>query len=95
LFAALLAIAALTFWRNPIPEQQATLGKDEVRHELAFLVRLALTPIILSYAVTDILYVLLEQAVGAWLPTFNAEVMRLPPSACFWDPSTRRSIRRC
>jgi FHS family glucose/mannose:H+ symporter-like MFS transporter len=80
LFAVLLAIAALTFWRNPISEQQATLGKAEVRNEFIFLVRLALTPIILSYAVTDILYVLLEQAVGAWLPTFNAEVMRLPAS---------------
>lgn len=80
LFAALLAVAALTFWRNPIPEQQATLEKGDVRDELAFLFRLALTPIILSYAVTDILYVLLEQAVGAWLPTFNAEAMRLPSS---------------
>ena len=80
LFASLLAVAALTFWRNPIPEQQATLEKGEVQHELIFLIRLALTPIILSYAVTDVLYVLLEQAVGAWLPTFNAEVMRLPPS---------------
>jgi FHS family glucose/mannose:H+ symporter-like MFS transporter len=80
LFAALLAIAALVFWQNPVAEQRATHEKGDVQNELLFLGRLALTPIILAYAITDILYVLLEQAVGAWLPTFNAEVMRLPSS---------------
>jgi MFS transporter, FHS family, glucose/mannose:H+ symporter len=85
LFASLLVVAALILWRNPIRDQGATLERgvmqwDLVRAELLFLMRFALTPIIVSYAVTDMLYVLLEQAVGAWLPTFNAEVLRLSPS---------------
>jgi MFS transporter, FHS family, glucose/mannose:H+ symporter len=51
-----------------------------MRNELLFLARLALKPLILTYAITDVLYVFLEQAVAAWLPTFNAEILHLPAS---------------
>jgi MFS transporter, FHS family, glucose/mannose:H+ symporter len=80
LFAGLLAVAAFVFWRNPVPEQRPTLEQRATRSEILFLLRFALTPIVVSYAITDILYVMLEQAVGAWLPTFNAEVMRIRPA---------------
>lgn len=80
-FAVLLSVTLIVFCMNPIPEQQPT-HTSEARpvNELSFLARLALKPLILAYAVSDFLYVLLEQAIGAWLPTFNSEVLHLPTS---------------
>jgi len=81
IFAALLGAAMLLLWRNPIHEQEPMQGaRVGIRHELLFLARLALKPLIFTYAITDVVYVFLEQALGAWLPTFNAEIMHLPPS---------------
>jgi FHS family glucose/mannose:H+ symporter-like MFS transporter len=78
-FAILLSITLVVFCMNPITEQQPTHAAEaRPVNELLFLARLALKPLIVAYAVSDFLYVLLEQAIGAWLPTFKSEVLHLP-----------------
>jgi MFS transporter, FHS family, glucose/mannose:H+ symporter len=80
-FAILLAFSLVVFSLNPVPEQRPVHdSKANPLNELWYLGKLALKPLILAYAVSDFLYVLLEQGIGAWLPTFNSEILHLPTS---------------
>jgi MFS transporter, FHS family, glucose/mannose:H+ symporter len=80
-FAILLLLAFILFSMNPIPEQRPVHdAKASPINELLYIGKLALKPLILAYAVSDFLYVLLEQGIGAWLPTFNSEILHLPAS---------------
>jgi fucose permease len=40
--------------------------------------RLAARPLVYVFLLSALLYVLIEQSVGTWLPTFNREVLQLP-----------------
>src|SRR3546814_9165696 len=42
------------------------------------MIRLAARPLVLVFVLSAFLYVLIEQAIGTWLPTFNNEVLHLP-----------------
>ena len=80
-FSILLAFSLIVFSLNPLPEQQPVhASKANPINELLYVGKLALKPLILAYAVSDFLYVLLEQGIGAWLPTFNSEILHLPTS---------------
>ena len=80
-FAILLLLSFILFSLNPIPEQRPVHNaKASPINELLYIGKLALKPLILVYAVSDFLYVLLEQGIGAWLPTFNSEILHLPAS---------------
>ena len=46
----------------------------------AEMARLAVLPASVAVLAALFLYVLVEQSVGTWLPTFNNEVLRLPPA---------------
>jgi len=74
---ALAAIVLLLF--TPFDERGAidpeSLGPvDDVKAMLALLARAA----VLIFVIAAFVYVLIEQGVGSWLPTFNAEVLHLP-----------------
>lgn len=40
--------------------------------------RLALRPLVLVFIIAAFFYVLVEQGIGTWLPTFNQEILKLP-----------------
>src|SRR5258706_6168310 len=40
--------------------------------------KLAIAPIVLIFIVSAFTYVLIEQSIMSWLPTFNSKVLRLP-----------------
>ena len=42
--------------------------------------RLAVTPVVLVFVVTAFVYVLMEQGIMSWLPTFNSKILHLPTS---------------
>lgn len=42
------------------------------------MLRLFLRPLVCVFVLTAFLYVLVEQSVGTWLPTFNNEILKLP-----------------
>lgn len=44
------------------------------------MLKLVLRPLVYSFMGAMFLYVLIEQGIGTWLPTFNSEVLRLPAS---------------
>ncbi len=40
--------------------------------------RLAIRPVVLVFIISAFIYVLIEQSIMSWLPTFNSQVLRLP-----------------
>ncbi len=59
--------------RGAIDPASAGAGED-MRAMLALVAK----PAVLVFVLSAFLYVLIEQGVGTWLPTFNAEVLHLP-----------------
>ena len=63
----------------------ATVRMDEARARdgsgsfAAFvdMLRLALRPLVAVFVISAFLYVLIEQSIGTWLPTFNADILHL------------------
>ena len=78
LLAGLIAVAFVAVTVAPIksPDTHAQRGE----HWQAFVEMLVLTykPLVLIFIISAFLYVLVEQGVGTWLPTFNNQVLKLP-----------------
>ena len=76
LLAALCAAGALAWYMVALDESAAHADQANAGwREMLALALLAATMIALAAL---FLYVLIEQGVGSWLPTFNREVLRLP-----------------
>ena len=79
--AAVAVLALLLLLSTPINERS-------VRHEdtknliddLSDMLRLAITPVVLVFIATAFVYVLMEQGIMSWLPTFNSKILKLPTS---------------
>ncbi|GAA0354719.1 MFS transporter [Bowmanella denitrificans] len=67
----------LLLWRtpfaNPVPQQSSRPMEDFLA-----MLKLALKPLVLVFVLSAFLYVLIEQGLGTWLPTFNNQVLHLP-----------------
>ena len=72
---ALVALLVVTAG-IPASHHQARLGS--IRHEFVAMLRLAYQPLVLIFILSIFLYVLIEQGLGTWLPTFNQQVIGLP-----------------
>lgn len=46
--------------------------------DFADMIKLAITPLVLVFIVSAFTYVLIEQSIMSWLPTFNSKVLHLP-----------------
>ncbi len=57
------------------PEATKSLADD-----LGDMLRLAITPVVLVFIATAFIYVLMEQGIMSWLPTFNSKILKLPTS---------------
>ena len=77
--AALSAVTFVLLLTTPFDERAAQLPEGRSRRDdfLAML-RLFFKPLVCVFVMTAFLYVLIEQAVGTWLPTFNNEILKLP-----------------
>ncbi len=79
--AGIAIIAFILLLSTPINERS-------VRHEdtkslvddLADMFRLAITPVVLVFILSAFVYVLMEQGIMSWLPTFNSKILHLPTS---------------
>lgn len=74
LCAALIALLA----GSRLDESAAHGPLQRVSEGFADMLRLALRPVVLVFVLSALLYVLIEQSLGTWLPTFNREVLKLP-----------------
>jgi fucose permease len=75
-------LCALTFVllaTTPFDESGAQLPEGRSRWEdFMSMIRLFFKPLVCVFVLTAFLYVLIEQSVGTWLPTFNNEILKLP-----------------
>ncbi len=74
--ACLLVVAMLA--GSKFDESAARTPAIRLRDDFLGMLRLAARPLVLLFVLSAMLYVLIEQSIGTWLPTFNNEVLRLP-----------------
>lgn len=73
-----LAVVALLA-ASPLDESAARTRSGRPLHEdFLDMLRLAARPLVYVFVIAAFLYVLVEQGIGTWLPTFNREVLGLP-----------------
>jgi fucose permease len=77
LLAALVAFTCVIVAIAPIKKvEQASAAS--MSSEFLSMLKLAYKPLALVFIFSIFLYVLIEQGIGSWLPTFNKEVLGLP-----------------
>lgn len=81
----LAALCALTFaliasTRFAAPEDSLAPQRGSLLQDFAGMLKLLARPLVCVYIISAFLYVLLEQGIGTWLPTFNNEILKMPVS---------------
>lgn len=74
--AALLLVTPFPS-RSPDPHKTRRAAPMAVHTAFGEMWRLAIRPLTLVFVVSAFLYVLIEQAIGTWLPTFNREILSI------------------
>ncbi|MYM37916.1 MFS transporter [Duganella qianjiadongensis] len=78
LLAVLCALNFLTVLGTPFPQQEPLARGASLAQEFADMLKLFFKPLVCVFIITAFLYVLIEQSIGTWLPTFNNEILHLP-----------------
>lgn len=75
-----IAFAALILLMSA-PLDESSLKSEtpkSMTEEFGDMIKLAVTPLVLVFIVCAFTYVLIEQSIMSWLPTFNSKVLNLP-----------------
>lgn len=75
---ALLCAANLTLLSSTPFPKLVLPPTQPLRQDFIAMLQLVYKPLVFVFVVSAFLYVLIEQGIGSWLPTFNNEVLRLP-----------------
>ena len=79
--ALLSAVAFFLLLISPLNESAAkSSGTINAKEDLIGMFRLIVLPVVISFIVCAFVYVLIEQSIMSWLPTFNNKVLQLPSS---------------
>jgi MFS transporter, FHS family, glucose/mannose:H+ symporter len=79
--AAISAAAFVLLLSAPLDESSIKTGVSKpLSEDFADMFKLAALPIVIVFITSVFLYVLIEQSIMTWLPTFNKEVLNLPTS---------------
>ena len=76
--AALTLIVLLSVVIAPIAPAIDKNKTDSSLRDFIAMLKLTYQPLVLIFIISAFLYVLIEQGVGTWLPTFNNQVLQLP-----------------
>lgn len=72
----LLTLLLVTF--SPISKPSNSHSSSSLIDGFIEMIKMSYQPLVLIFIVSVFLYVLIEQSIGTWLPTFNSEVLHLP-----------------
>ena len=75
------ALALALLLTAPVDERRTHEGDEDALNEgapFARMLKLAALPLVLIFVACAFLFVLIEQGIQSWLPTFNNEVLHLP-----------------
>jgi MFS transporter, FHS family, glucose/mannose:H+ symporter len=78
LLAGLSGLIVLLLISSQLDESTARPERRNALEDFTAMLRLGLRPLVLVFVMSAFLYVLIEQAIGTWLPTFNNQVLHLP-----------------
>ena len=79
--AGIALVAFLLLLSTPVDESSvAHEAAKSVADDMGDMLRLAITPVVLVFVLTAFTYVLMEQGIMSWLPTFNSKILNLPTS---------------
>lgn len=79
LLAGIATVAFLLLLSAPLDE--SSVKHDDAKpfsEDFADMVKLAIKPLVLVFILSAFTYVLIEQSIMSWLPTFNSKVLNLP-----------------
>ncbi|NYE62977.1 fucose permease [Duganella sp. 1224] len=77
--AVLCAATFLLILSTPFNESLAAPPEGRgIAQDFAGMLKLFFKPLVCVFIITAFLYVLIEQSIGTWLPTFNNEILKLP-----------------
>lgn len=76
--AGLAALAALLWWFAPLDEGRNRAPADVAAPGYRDMLALVVLTSTIAFLAAIFLYVLVEQSIGTWLPTFNNQVLHLP-----------------
>lgn len=77
--AAFFAFVLLSFARLDETQVEPAPSQPPAR-DFADMLALAIRPLVLIFVICAFLYVLIEQSIMTWLPTFNSQILQLPAS---------------
>jgi fucose permease len=82
LLAALSAIAFLLMWITPLDESKVDEEEEPGQSidNIAGMLKLVIKPIVLIFVIAAFFYVLIEQGIMSWLPSFNSKILHLSNS---------------
>jgi MFS transporter, FHS family, glucose/mannose:H+ symporter len=77
--AGLCGLNFLLLLVTPFDESQAHENKgSNLARDFIDMLKLVTKPMVYIFVISAFLYVLIEQGIGTWLPTFNNEILKLP-----------------
>jgi FHS family glucose/mannose:H+ symporter-like MFS transporter len=81
LLGVLSTIAFVLLLASSLDESAAKGEKTlPLSQDIAGMLKLIILPVVVSFLVCAFIYVLIEQSIMSWLPTFNSKVLQLPSS---------------
>ncbi len=79
LLAGIATVAFLLLLITKLDESAVhTSASKPFLEDFTDMIKLAITPLVLVFIVSAFTYVLIEQSIMSWLPTFNSKVLHLP-----------------
>jgi fucose permease len=81
LLAGISAAAFLLLMSAPLDESSVKESESKpLGEDFKEMIKLILVPLVLVFIISAFTYVLIEQSIMSWLPTFNSKVLNLPTS---------------
>lgn len=81
LLAGIVAIAFILLLSSPLDESSVKeTGHKPLTNDFGEMFKLIVLPIVIVFVASAFIYVLIEQSIMSWLPTYNSKVLHLPPT---------------
>ena len=79
LLSGIVAVAFLLLLSSPLDESAVkNTGSQPLTSDFAEMFKLIVLPIVIVFVASAFIYVLIEQSIMSWLPTYNSKVLHLP-----------------
>jgi fucose permease len=78
LLTGLIAVTFLLVLFSSVNNKPTQAIKTTFLNDFVEMLKMSYQPLVLIFVISIFLYVLIEQGIGTWLPTFNNEVLGLP-----------------